>query len=732
MAIFNPDVAPGKDGVPDYTKITKPVSDITADRSTGIALATLGQGLEGASGIIETTAKDIINKDVRTTVENTRADYTDDLLNARAVLEGKDQSLNLLPEGVGPTGPVPAGIDAGLRRVDRIQNMLMTGSGKIAGDDTYYDMRLKNDVVALRSRYPGFVDYIDQRVAQITGMNPANEAVKDLTRQLAQLQTTRKSEYDKTVDMARKAISDGLGNASATMNAKTMYDFLIKGGVGAKDAYLNWYYEENAKRAMLEDKARARQATVGDREDREKQWDSDYRTELSSLISGNMNTLLTVTGMGDPKSLMGFIKDAAENPGKYNDVQLRQFAAYVGAQKTAALAQAQEIATRQQKDGTSYNRIVDSAKLEQARENIISRYYDSITDALTKGNAGLAFQNANRAKALVDVKTDQVYSGPEGENILLLKVIEGAMGSQWAAQVSTASINNNIDTSIRKLFEIETMKGKAGAIPTASNPTGQQPTYKDFADKALTLQQSGRINERMRARYLSEGMDTFINDITDPKAPDPAKQNAIKFFFSPQGQEILKNFRDDYYKDGVFYPGKQTVWNKLSSDEVVKNIKAQSAKDASIGIMYKNWMEKEAGSQLYLKDMLNLNGFVAHNNDIQIKYNDGGGKAPPTITLLNSEGKELSAKDMGPMRTSQAYYKKMVDSVGRVNEALAGMHRVYGAFGGDASDNLLNFLQQSQVDFGRGWTGLPKDITEAIVAARGKGKLKDVLEKAIK
>lgn len=731
MAVFNPNVPQGKDEMPNWTKVTNPISSFEGDKSTGIALATLGKGIDSASDIVEFTAKDIINKDVRSTVEPIREDYTNQLLATKAMIQGADNAvppMDLMHERAHNTNTgqsVPAGIDAGLNKVDRIQNMLKFGSGKLGVDDTYYDMRLKTAVVDLRTKYPGFVDYIDQRVSAITGMNPANETINDLTRQISQLQSTRKTEFDKTLDMARKAIGDGL------MGAKEMKDYLVNNGQNGVSAWENWYYQENRKRAVFEEQDRTRKAMDADKKEIKEKRTGDWTNEVGGAVSSAMNTFVTITGMNEKKSLLGFIQDANDNPGKYSAEQLKELGQKFQQQRATIdyqLASRRAQTFQDDKGRTySYNSDVGAPEAETIQKNVLA-YYDQIDKALTDKNVGLAFSHANRAAGMLDTDRLKIYSGPLGENMRKFRILNDDFGSNWGSVANTQLIKNSVDKTIDGLFENTVLAAKAGE----KKPDGTALTYKGMADEALSLKQKGQINDRIRSRYLQGGLNIFVEDITNPTAPIQGKLNALKFFFSPEGQGVLQHFsndqRDYSTNPPTIKPGRQTVWNQLTSDAVVNEVKKLSELDPGIGNMYRQWTEREAGAQLYIKDLKALNGFIG-TDDVHVKYYDGEPKGTPYIQLIDKEGQPL--KNIGMDTTSRRYYQHMQETVGRVNEALAGMDRVTKGLGvGNASDNLLGFLMTSQVEVGE-WKGIPKQLIEAIAAARGKGKLKDVMEQGV-
>src|SRR6266478_6192749 len=91
MAVFNPQVQPTND--PDWTRISHPISDVAADKSTALAIEGTAQALESATTIAEHTDKDIIKEKARAGVETLQRATTlayEDLRNAQ--LTGKQPS----------------------------------------------------------------------------------------------------------------------------------------------------------------------------------------------------------------------------------------------------------------------------------------------------------------------------------------------------------------------------------------------------------------------------------------------------------------------------------------------------------------------------------------------------------------------------------------------------------------------------------------------------------------
>jgi hypothetical protein len=732
MTAFNQNVAAGKDDMPNYFKYSSPISSVEADKSSGLALATVGQGVEGLAGLAETTAKDIINKDVRNSVEPIREEFTSTLEQARAAQQG-----NIIPAPVqtatgsqandrtlvmNTSTPAPAAIEAGLGKVQSIQAAME--NGKV--NDTYYDQRLKAAVTDLRSKYPGFVDYIDQKVSSITGINPANAYVQNLMQDINRAQSNKKTEFDKSLDLARGTVGDGM-----LPNAKEQFFALQKNGESYLPAWQNWYADESAKMGAIKRQEVLRKSANMNKEDTVAQRTSDWELEVGSAVHSNLSTLTKISGLSDSKSISDFIADAANNPGKYSEDQMKELSTRLIAQQSVLETQLQSrmVQTARDNNGKPYSYATDitSAKAQETIKNNLA-VYKVMSDALLNKDAGLAFYAANHAQAMLDRGKDSLVSDKDvGPWAVKMSSFNTLMGPNWTSFITQQATRQNIDDKMRAYLDNKQLDARLG---TAQN-------MKQNLEEADRLQEHGKITANMKSRYIGN-LVNLVDDIKNPNAPDADKINVLKHIFSPEGQGILSHIKTDYVDPttGKAVPGKYSVWSRLSSQDVVDQVGKLAKSDPELGQMYKNYMEREAGKELFQKEFLNLNRYTGHD-DLHFKYNDGGQGGTPQIELIDKSGKPVAIPRDVPGQwglggeNAPAYLRNVDANVQRINSALAGMARVEKGLGGNPNEYMLQFLQRSQVDMGKNWEGLPAKLVEAIAASRAPSRrIEDTFEDA--
>lgn len=706
MAVFNPQVQAGQVSI-NSTEF-KPISDpkIVGDTSGGQYLKSFGDALQGGVELADQGIKMGIDKDVRSKVEGIRNDFTSDLEAYRTAQYGVDPS--------GRSRGVPAAIDSGLGKVDAVQQALI--NGKI--NDTYYTQRLKSAVTDLRAQYPGYVDYIDKRVSQITGFDPANAYIQNLQQDINKAQSSKKSEYDKVLDIARKAVGD-------LPNAEQQYNRLLA-DPSYQQQFMQWYSSANAGRIAIEADNLARTNRRG----RKDEIVADDTEKFTNLVSTNIKThfdsTVSIAGVETPGGILKFVESAAANPDKYSGAAFEQLATQMTIQRNNIKNQLLAASNKTENGVPSYTSTIGT----KARDEIINSQlaaYDGVIDALKNKDAGLAFYHMNQSRAIMDDRKSNMLAGPAGQDIATFKVLQDTMGPQWTSIVVNEGLRKNIDEKIRPLFNQSATVARAQPNFDGS---GRPVTFKQQEAEAIRLEKEGKMSSEMRARYTGN-LINIVDDLKDPRAPEQAKINVVKYLFSPEGQGILNKIKVDYTDPdtGKFVPGKYSVWTRFSSPDIVAAVAKLPAESRN---MYRNYMEREAGAELYYKEFQNLNRMTGHDN-ISFKYNDGGKGGVPQITSL-VDGKPIGmVRDVpGQWQTgggnSPTYLKTVQETTNRVNEALAGMHRIESAFGGNASDRLLSFLINSQVDLGKNWEGLPASLMDAIAASRKSRKLEDTFK----
>lgn len=743
MAVFNPQVSPTQD--PNYFRYSEPISNIQNHpytiASSGEAIAGVGNAIEGGAKLTDQTVKDVIKDDVYKKVDYERDSFTSALNTVRDSQRGSLVPAPVQTDGgstatditaTGPSqAPVPAALDIGLGKVDAVQAALV--NGKI--NDTYYSQRLNTVAVEMRAKYPGYRDYIDQRISEATGMNPANAYVNNLMQDINRQAQTKDKEYEKTETRLTRAVDDHVPNADIMLNAWRSKSI-------SQPRVEEFLYKSQSEKAALDLNQARRANSNGNLADIKTQRTSDFTQEVGASIANNFHALVTIPGVDTPQGIMDFMKVVASHPEQYTDAQMRTLDTQIMSQRAVVYSQFKARSNETSKDaqGKSYSFASDigADSVESILKSQLAAY-DNIHEALTGGGpqgAGLAFWHANQVTARFADAHEKMLSGTLGNDLKTFKILSDDLGPTLSSVIMPKIIAAGVPEKMAGLFSQSASEARA---QPDFDKNGRPITFEQHAQAADQLEKDGKINRGMKARYF-DSLTKVGEDIQDPNIPDVTKVKVVKYLFSPEGQGMLSHFNTDYTNsEGKFVPGKYKVYNALTSQGMVDNITKLAKTDPSIGTMYKNYLENEAGSQLFYKEFQNLNRYTGHD-DLHFTYDNGDtNNGIPFIKLTDKEGKPVVTRQPTPGMWNRGtpsqdpeYLFRINETVGRINQGLAGLGRVEKGLNGDVNSYILNFLQTAQVNLGQNWTGLPAKLADAIAASRAPAKRIDEVFKDIK
>jgi len=711
MAVFNPQVSPGRDDMPNYFKYSEPIKDLVADKSSGLALATAATGIEGAAELAKTTATDIIKKDVRETVEPIREDFTKQLEAVRAAQNNIVPNAVQTGEGVtaGQTAAAPPAapqaVTMGLDKIQSIQEAFT--NGKI--NDTYYDQRLKAAVTDLRSRYPGFVDLIDQHVSAITGINPANAYVNNLMQDINRAVSNKKTEEDKVLDIAR---TKGIAYDKGNLMYKALRDHQI-----SEDEFMQWYGQESARDTNLQ-RAKSEldyKRTQGlDIKDDAKKVMSDF---ISQRIAGDLNGTITLNGMNKPEKIQDIITKAENDPSFYKPEQYIELAAKLD---THAQAMRTQLALETNRQG--YTRDVGGANIRDEELNSQIKIYTAMAEAVRGGGSGgfgLASYLMKQATAITENRKFNLTNSTLGELADNYKELSDKFGpAVTASHILPALLEQQkkLPDLIKPLFAEKVTQAHAQSGGDAAPTTLAQHIRETDMDK--------RIDKNAKS-YMYKGLVNTVEEIKDPKMSPDAKAAIGRYLFDPANNGVLQNWKMDYRTtsaDGrlkIEHPGKYAIWTQLTDKDVSNNI---AKLDDKTKAYYKSWVDI-TGRELIGEDVRNLNHFTGHDN-LHFKWSNTG-NGTPKLELIDSEGGMASpvGRPAGlagdQYQVPKGYVLQVQAVVDRINRALPNLEHVYKSFGGgDTETMLLQTLGQYGLNFEGKITGLPKAFGDAIAASR--------------
>lgn len=203
---FNP--APNPTNDPTYGQTSRAVErDVVVDR-------TFEAGLKGAAQILDTTVKSLdfkvksdIDADLYKAIDEERDAFGVGDTAGMAAMAGSP--LDGTKEGVFRGDRLPAEMNHLGPQVERMTQAYK--AGKLS--NRYYYARLESLVRSARARYPGYREYIDGKVAEITGVTPANALRSAILQDIENTSGQGKTEQDRRIQIVKelgKYVDDGI------------------------------------------------------------------------------------------------------------------------------------------------------------------------------------------------------------------------------------------------------------------------------------------------------------------------------------------------------------------------------------------------------------------------------------------------------------------------------------------------------------------------------------------
>lgn len=717
MVIFNPQVSNQEVRDPNWTNVSRPISDIPPDKGSAIAIEAAGNILGSAVKAVDYDIKESAKQDVQTGVDNLRDAYTDSLKAMRNVqISSADGSL--LPAADAPDAP--PSLQNGIDRVKSIGTAIaQNGGSKI--NDTLYTGALNSLAKTLRSQYPGYRDYIDEQIQSVSGVNPANAFMKNLLEDINRNQENNKTEMNATLSVLRDNANAGFHDKSG-VSAAQVYDGVRKGLIDPSKAtmWLNSAKKVDYDRKTANDARADRQANDADSA-------VSAAKDLSSNVAKNLahdwQTMTIGKGTDTMEGIANFIRDNA-GTGKITDER-----AMAMGQQLTQLRNASYAARMAEANEGGKNSIVSHLGGDPTKAKaIIDGQYavvDLAIQAIYQKDWGAAYSHMNFNKAIAADTTNIMYNAPDTDVRRYNRMV-GAI--------------NDISPQFGKDFFQQTLLGgvpqrekefiKNQKMELLTQPDAEQGKLTSIQSTIDTAKARGVVSPKSYAELIKT-----VDEISNPKIGIKQRLSLANGFFEPvaNGQILAdKNFDKDRY-DPVLkreIPGKYSVFRKLTSDNVASGVGELGRTDPTVISNYRASMSRNFGEQLFSRELKDLGEANAQSTpttaNFKIKFTNDKGSTPHF---------EATRPDGSSMTMGEAIaYGAPVQSMNRLNEGMAGLYNVYEKTGSkdpvnDVMKDIYRYnYQDPNLKAPRGYESIgdmPKMIWNAIISAN-TARLKEV------
>jgi len=684
---------------PDWTNITKPISQPAADESKGIALKTIGEGISGTVNAVETGVEDFLKDKVRAGVDSLRDTTTlayEDIRRAQVTGTNPDPRAvktagfdgSLLPPG---TTDVPASLQAGLDRAGR----LATAKAQGKANDTLYTGALNSMAKELRAQFPGHRDFIDEQISRISGINPANAYMNNLLTDINR-NSAREDTFQKSVlSLAAKHLGNPevqkwwVANENGVPNA---FQGLQQATFKAEQRY---YQHEGWK--MENEQAKGDQAADADLAQRQ------FEVRTQQLAQEHLNPVIDIPGLSSPQTMSKIIQDAQTGKITLTPVQWEQLQQNIQAAKRNFDAHVDSVAA-----GEGYARRINNPAMVTAVKQRNGQFLDAMLQAVTDKNVGTMYAVKRYNDLSLDQSQKSAYDSPIGEWLRQRQILNQSLGPNWM------NITDSMDiTRGDKLQDLRKFYGNAttaaGAPPDLRNSNEVKSLY-DSLNAAKKAKEAGFRAPDQVYDNLVQNVD-LIEKALGQQRPDIAK-NVVDYMFDPAKNGKLMDFwgRDFVDANGKTHKGRFATFDILSQPKIVDSVNRIGDRDS--WNKFRDWQEMSFKT-LFGGEIKNL-ASIQTDKSIPFKM---------TWDNRNFKmGIEWGEKPQDAV--SQRYMAQAEASVRALNGGIGNLAYTYSKDGSDPSERIFDILGSLGYSPNDRMmtTGLPQKVQDAIRASSVKPK----------
>ena len=575
--------------------------------------ASLGNtALEATDAVIKLDIDDTVRKGVRNIQEQ----------HLTAATDIKQEILDTSTEDKGNT---PIGLQQGLQRMDTLQKAKRYGS---IGDSNY-NAQLSELVGGLKTRYSGYEREIDNKIKEISGVDPANALRVSMQADIDAMQRAnqaKRSEMDKWIDSNSQYFADipnWQQKSYQELQAIVGQRKATKETLDRDNKFLAWQKERGVDIQSQTEKAYNKAGTA-----------------LQSTAMTNMfrdPTIAAFLANPDPSKLDA---TAMKNIGIALDVFERQLDQGLDGLANTPLGD--------RKDGTTYLTEIakggDYTRFKNAREVIKQPFLDFKNSIMNKDSGAMGFYS-RYIKNTEDIATAEMYE--RHKFLPSYKAMTNAVGANAMGVLAGAQGNVLIKGLARAAQDAVSMRNLAGSVTSA---------------EPLSIQlQRGRENGFSNSDFLNNvrGLTTVITS-KDPATKPEAKMNAAKSVFEDPDQKMFLR--------SLGSSEKMSGFTRMINEDTRTSVKEMGP---NVYGKYQNWAH--TNFQYAFRETADTIVDVGKTNPyVDVKYNVETGRieyAP------NAAGMKYYRGDMVAWR--EGVGSEFINKVDQLNSGIAAMENVY-------------------------------------------------------
>jgi hypothetical protein len=551
--------------IPDYSRYFRPIQEPQPSQGGKILGEAVANTIEEGAKVGDTTLKAAADNELHSRLDPLMDQRNKDLSTMyNAITKGTvvDEQGNPINVHDLLTKPESDRTPSDLKNIGTIAQNLRAGRDHGSYSDTYYRMQIDSIAKDVRSKFPGYRDYIDNKIKDAEG-STANELARS---QISDINAALASKQDDTKKVDSLLLShlgyDGVYEAYVARKNGLIDDNTAVKAV-ATGALRHQKLEDDAATYRLQDEQKKQQeATVLESTTRRFNEIQENNWRRVEIASGEMATA---------EKAQSVLQDFRTGKRELSQQELDQAGQVFSVVRDKTRAELTAFLNDRLPDGRTRGEVIGGDKASKLVNDTMS-FQDAMHKSFYDGD-GAAVQSMKVAnQALLEDAEHVMYKGSAGEFVAKLGAVQKVVGPQAVKDALSALIGNDAVKSGWKTWAID--KGYDQVI----NPTDHRVTLADTLEEARH-----KAVPPEAVRYV---LNEVKERMLDPKTTDAAKFNVAATAFGPGNERA---FKDIAAKDRV------SIFGDLTSDGVSREIYRLGKVDRATWTNYKNTVESWAG-----------------------------------------------------------------------------------------------------------------------------------------
>lgn len=679
----------------------------------GLETAATGNLIQNLAGVAvlaakgaDTVIKDDIDNTTYTAVDRERQSFKAGLEQASGVNTTK---MDVLSSGSHET--IPDEVEGVGEAVGTLK--AARDGGKIS--PTLYYARLDAIASSIRNRYPGYREYIDKQISQVSGVDPANAYIKSLMSDINRAQSASAGAANKEETFVKQNLG--------TEGVLDLWQQRKAGKVSMDDIYRR-VSEDKVYKEQLNIRALERADRTGTRAEQAIAVADDATFEVNGKVNNWVKTFeLTAAGTGD--KMESAIQKLATGQTKYTPEEKDSLGQQIVAQKEKMSQEIDVSWNIRDKNGkTQIDYMGGKDKADKLKADLLQPM-DRIADLIYNEKWGAAGSAMRAVKGQVaQSKYNLMNSGdPEMDAYWRNVAAVNELGSNFDKAFFDRMFINGIGKSKQNIGDkMKTYIEKEAAGAVTGNLNSKGAPY----SAAETIKQAQAAGVKDPAVF--DAIVKIPTLIPDKSFPDAAKANLINYTFGPANRGVLDQVVADGRDPatGRPIPGKMAVFKAWTAPDITAEVIRLDKQDPSKNLWpnYKNWVEETFQNQLMSREVRDLNT-IQVTPGMKITWNTETNEFDWKIgnkSLVNPNTSiDVTRAEAALANTpvNRAAIQRGSDAIRRLNEGLRSVSNVAKAGNEDVESYLLKTLFSMGFDPSiRDVEGIPGHMMAAIKASR--------------